>query len=138
MLLIEEGVGHGSFSLDSLFTTGTYVFRAYTNWMQNFSEPNYYEQTLEVIDPETDEYRPNTISEKNLDAQFLPEGGRAVAGLEAVYGVIVKDPSGRVSRIWKGVSQMKRGRKSPGLRSIPLELAALGCFWEVAKLLRPV
>lgn len=95
MLLIEEGVGHGSFSLDSLFTTGTYVFRAYTNWMQNFSEPNYYEQTLEVIDPETDEYRPGKILEKTLDAQFLPEGGRAVAGLEAVYGVIIKDASGQ-------------------------------------------
>jgi hypothetical protein len=95
MLLIEEGVGHGSFKLDSLFTTGTYVFRAYTNWMQNFTEPNYYEQTLEVIDPETDEYQPHTILGKNLDAQFLPEGGRAVGGLEAVYGVIIKDASGQ-------------------------------------------
>ncbi|MGB5188522.1 hypothetical protein [Robiginitalea sp.] len=94
MLLIEEGVGNGSFSLDSLFTTGTYTFRAYTNWMLNFSEPNYYEQTLEVIDPETDEYRPTADLGKFLDAQFLPEGGRAVAGLEAVYGVIIKYPSG--------------------------------------------
>ena len=94
MLLIEEGVGHGSFKIDSLFTTGTYKFMAYTNWMLNFSEPNHFEQQLDVIDPETDEYLPERLSEGELDIQFLPEGGQAVTGLETVYGVIVKDASG--------------------------------------------
>lgn len=126
MLLIEEGVGHGSFKLDSLFTTGTYVFRAYTNWMQNFSEPNYYEQTLEVIDPETDEYRPDTIAEEKLDAQFLPEGGRAVAGLEAVYGVIIKDASGQGVPNLEGSITDGAGQEITRFKVNPLGIGRVG------------
>ena len=126
MLLIEEGVGHGSFSLDSLFTTGTYVFRAYTNWMQNFSEPNHYEQTLEVIDPDTDDYRPIAEFGQSIDAQFLPEGGRAVAGLETVYGVIVKDPSGRGVPNLEGSITDKGGQEITRFKVNPFGIGRVG------------
>ncbi len=133
MLLIEEGVGHGSFRLDSLFTTGTYIFRAYTNWMQNFSEPNYYEQTLEVIDPETDEYLPINNSDKNLDAQFLPEGGRAVAGLEVVYGVIVKDPSGQGVPNLEGSITDEAGQEITRFKVNPFGIGRVGLLLGKAR-----
>lgn len=94
MLLIKDGVGHATLKVDSLFTTGTYVFRAYTNWMLNFSEPNYFEQRVNIIDPETDDFFITTHMDGEPDIQFLPEGGQAVKGLEAVFGIVAKDPSG--------------------------------------------
>ena len=94
LIRITNGTGNGIIELDSLFQTGKYRFKAYTNWMRNFSEPNAFEQELTVIDPETD----SEINRKSVvfepDAQFLPEGGHAVAGLTSVYGAIIKDNDG--------------------------------------------
>lgn len=94
LIRIENGIGSGLIRLDSTFTTGTYRFKSYTNWMRNFSEPNYYEQELTVIDPEkTEEISP---AEKDLvvDAQFLPESGHALIGVNAIFGVVIKDDKG--------------------------------------------
>ncbi len=94
MIRIENGVGSGVIRLDSTFTTGTYRFKGFTNWMRNFSEPNYFEQVLTVIDPEkTDEIAP-VETELSVDAQFLPESGHALVGVNANFGVIIKDDKG--------------------------------------------
>ncbi|MBT8264018.1 MAG: hypothetical protein KJN75_01645, partial [Muriicola sp.] len=59
LIRIEDGIGNGTIVIDSLFTTGNYTLKAYTNWMRNFSEPNYFEQTISIIDPEkTKEVKP--------------------------------------------------------------------------------
>ena len=94
LIRIEQGVGSGIIEIDSLFTTGNYRFKAYTNWMRNFSEPNYFEQEIRILDPETDTTDSEILSNPGVDAQFLPEGGHAVAGLDIVYGAVVKDEQG--------------------------------------------
>jgi hypothetical protein len=94
MVLAKNGVASGSFQIDSLFTSGQYTFKAYTNWMRNFQEQNYFEQTVKIIDPGTEDTKTaKTISAK-LDAQFLPEGGHFVANTKNSVGVIVKDSLG--------------------------------------------
>ena len=94
MIRIQEGVGNGIIELDSLFTSGNYLFKAYTNWMRNFSEPNYYQQSLTIIDPEiTAEIKPKN-TDLVVDAQFLPESGHALVGINATYGVVIKDDRG--------------------------------------------
>lgn len=94
MILASNGVANGSFQIDSLFTSGEYTFKAYTNWMRNFDEKNYYTQTVKIIDPEVE----NTIKTKalssKLDAQFLPEGGHFVVDVNNSVGVIIKDSLG--------------------------------------------
>jgi hypothetical protein len=62
--------------------------------MRNFSEPNYFQQSIDILDPETHSTLPIEKLPTDLDVQFLPEGGHAVAGLPAVYGVIIKDAGG--------------------------------------------
>ncbi len=94
MIRIADGVGSGLIRLDSTFTSGSYRFRSYTNWMRNFSEPNYFEQTLTVIDPEKTEEIAPIEKELVVDAQFLPESGHAITGINAVFGVIIKDEKG--------------------------------------------
>jgi len=94
LIKIENGSGSGLIKVDSLFTTGTYHFKSYTNWMRNFNEPNYFEQSLTIIDPEqTAEIK---AEEKKLvvDAQFLPESGHALIGINSIFGAIIKDEEG--------------------------------------------
>lgn len=94
LIRIENGIGSGNIAIDSLFTTGTYTFKAYTNWMRNFSEPNYFQQSISIIDPEkTKEIKP-TLEKLIVDAQFLPESGHALVGIDAIFGVIIKDEKG--------------------------------------------
>ncbi len=94
LIKIENGTGSGLIKVDSLFTTGTYNFKSYTNWMRNFEEPNYFEQSLTIIDPE--ETAEIKAEEKKLkvDAQFLPESGHALIGINSIFGVIIKDEEG--------------------------------------------
>lgn len=94
LIRIQDGVGKGVFTLDSLFQTGRYTLKAYTNWMRNFSEANYYQQSFEVLNPETHSSIPLKALPVDLEAQFLPEGGHAVAGLSSVFGIIIKDTDG--------------------------------------------
>jgi len=94
MFLVNEGVVHGSFFVDSLFTSGNYVFKAFTNWMKNFDEQNFYIENIKVIDPEIENRLiPKVISSK-LDAQFLPEGGHLLANVRNTIGVVIKDSLG--------------------------------------------
>jgi hypothetical protein len=94
LVFVNEGVANGMFMVDSLFTSGNYVFKAYTNWMKNFDEQNFYIQNIKVIDPEIESnVIPQVISSK-LDAQFLPEGGHLLANTENTMGVVIKDELG--------------------------------------------
>ncbi|MEJ2584532.1 MAG: hypothetical protein P8Z38_05640, partial [Robiginitalea sp.] len=94
MIRIRNGVGQGVFELDSLFHTGSYTFKGYTNWMRNFSEANYFQQSIEVLDPETHSTLPVKSLPSGPDVQILPEGGHAVAGIPTVFGIIIKDAGG--------------------------------------------
>jgi hypothetical protein len=94
LILVENGVSNGTFFIDSLFTSGTYTFKAYTNWMKNFDEQNFYMQTIKIIDPEDQSALNSTIVSSKIDAQFLPEGGHLIANTENTIGVVVKDSLG--------------------------------------------
>lgn len=94
MILASNGAANGSFQIDSLFTSGQYVFKAYTNWMRNFDEQNYYSQTVKIIDSEIEKPKNSQVITSTLDAQFLPEGGHFIANTQNSVGVIVKDSLG--------------------------------------------
>ncbi len=94
LIRIENGVGSGLIAIDSLFNTGTYRFTSYTNWMRNFAEPNYFEQSLTIIDPEQTEELKAEEKKLIVDAQFLPESGHALTGINSIFGVIIKDDKG--------------------------------------------
>ncbi len=94
LIKVENGVAIGQFFIDSLFTSGNYTLKAYTNWMRNFEERNFYSQSIEVIDAEvTPEIKSKVVSNK-VDAQFLPEGGHFVSNTENSVGVVIKDSLG--------------------------------------------
>jgi hypothetical protein len=94
LVKVSNGFTHNVFEIDSSFTSGNYRFKAYTNWMKNFDEPNAFVESFRVIDPEVENAIKKTTAAYALDAQFLPEGGHFVDAVKTNVGVIVKDPEG--------------------------------------------
>lgn len=94
LIKVENGLSYNAFVIDSLFTTGNYKFRAYTNWMLNFNERNYYEHSFFVIDSKTKNTQKKVESNKEYTIQILPEGGHLVSEIKNNIGIIVKDKNG--------------------------------------------
>lgn len=93
LFLASEGVASGLFNIDSTMMSGNYIFKAYTNWMRNFEEQNYFVQEIKIINP--DDYDSKKIAEVNaVDAQFLPEGGHLIINAQNTIGVVIKDAEG--------------------------------------------
>ncbi|MCE2612787.1 hypothetical protein LVD13_07370 [Flavobacteriaceae bacterium D16] len=94
LVKVTDGFTHNVFEIDSLFTSGNYTFKAYTNWMKNFEEPNAFVESFRVIDPEVESTDKITVIENTLDAQFLPEGGHFVDAVRTNVGVIIRNAKG--------------------------------------------
>ncbi|WP_138432364.1 Plug domain-containing protein [Winogradskyella algicola] len=94
LIKVNNGIASNVFNVDSLFNSGYYNIKAYTNWMRNFNEPNYYNESIRVIDPEKENFIEKPIINNDIDAQFLPESGHLLNGILNKVGVIVKDNQG--------------------------------------------
>ncbi|WP_111682469.1 hypothetical protein [Winogradskyella tangerina] len=95
LLRVKDAVTSNIFEIDSSLATGTYTFKAYTNWMKNFRESNHYEQTFKVIDADNlQEIKPIKPEDINIDLQILGEGGRISYNLNNVVGIIAKNQFG--------------------------------------------
>ena len=93
MILANDGVASGLFEIDDVFPSGNYVFKAYTNWMKNFEEPNFYTQYIKVNNPDDFSYEDDE-DYYEIDAQFLPEGGHLILDAKNTIGVVIKDDYG--------------------------------------------
>ena len=94
LLLVENGIASNVFYIDSL-PTGTYTFKAYTNWMKNFDENNHYQQSFKVIDTEDNQFiKPVKFSDLDIDLQVLGEGGHILFGVPNTIGIIAKNNLG--------------------------------------------
>ncbi|WP_435254079.1 hypothetical protein [Tenacibaculum sp. A30] len=94
LIKVNRGIAYNSFEIDSLFSSGKYTFKAYTNWMKNFDEPNAFIESFKVIDPEKKSYLKRSTLSNSIDAQFLPEGGHFVNNIKTKVGVTIKDNNG--------------------------------------------
>lgn len=94
LVRVFDGVASNVFAIDSLFTSGYYNIKAYTNWMLNFTEQNHYVESVKIIDPEVEEYVEESFVANDIDAQFLPESGHLLHGIVNNIGVVIKDNQG--------------------------------------------
>ena len=95
------------------YPSGFYEVRAYTSFMQNFSEAsifsrvfavyekpkeegNYYTEnpTILLRKSETSEFRPKTENLRKINCTFYPEGGHIIAGKPCRVAFKVTDDSG--------------------------------------------
>jgi len=94
LIKVEDGVASNTFELDSLFSSGNYNVKAYTNWMLNFNEQNHYVESIRIINPDTENYVEEKRVQSGIDAQFLPESGHLLNGVINTIGVVIKDDLG--------------------------------------------
>lgn len=97
---LTKNGAEGALFVPATLSSGNYVLRAYTNWMKNFGEDFFFHQPISIINPFVAfEMRTDSVNNQvRYDAQFLPEGGELVTGLESVVGVRV------VNKYGKGIS----------------------------------
>ena len=94
LVKMEEGFANNVFAIDSSFTTGSYTFKAYTNWMKNFNQMDAFLEKFQVLDAEANNENENVADQNNIDVQFLPEGGNLINDVKTTVGVIVKNAKG--------------------------------------------
>lgn len=92
--LTAEG-GNGTLFLPASLNAGTYVLRAYTRWMQNFSADYFFEKTLTIVNPFKPLGLPLLPALPDYAVQVFPEGGQLVQGLPGRVAFQVTDASGR-------------------------------------------
>ena len=94
-IALKNGSGSGSFFLPFTINSGSYKFRAYTNWMKN-SDPDYFfEKPLNIVN--TLKTAPVSLHRMDglYDIQFFPEGGNLVTNIKTKIGFRVVNHEGR-------------------------------------------
>jgi hypothetical protein len=95
------GFGSGQIQLPDSLPSGTYLLRAYTQWMKNFGEEYFYQRHIKVL---SEFSPPSTLpaQQSSLDLQFFPEGGNLVQGILSKVAVKVLGENGLGKRL-KGI-----------------------------------
>ncbi|WP_223653069.1 TonB-dependent receptor plug domain-containing protein [Hymenobacter psoromatis] len=108
-LRLAGGRGYGDIELGDTLAAGTYLLRAYTDWMRNAGNGEYFfERQLQVWpaapnQPDAPDAGPALAISRTApktpvgkpDVQFFAEGGNLVAGLPATVGFKAQAASGR-------------------------------------------
>lgn len=98
VLLAAEGSAYAHIPLDDSLPSGKYIFRAYTNWMKNFSDSLYYEQIIDIAGLSSDslaEAPARSARRTGYDIQFLPESGIILSDVLNHIGIKALSPGGK-------------------------------------------
>lgn len=93
---LAQGRGCGSVQIPVSLNTGNYTLRAYTQWMKNEDPEFFFHQPITIINTfrgREPAYKPEDVV--TLDAQFMPEGGNLVDGIESIVGFRVVNQFGK-------------------------------------------
>jgi len=91
--LSEKG-GSGSFYLPLTLNSDNYTLRAYTNWMRNTGPDYFFEKMISVVNtikPADGTFATDSI---RVTANFFPEGGNMVQGIESKVAFQITDQNG--------------------------------------------
>lgn len=80
---LDENGGEGSLFIPATLPSDTYLVRAYTNWMKNFSSDFYFTKKITVVNPFLKPGTPVAEKAAPVSVQFFPEGGHLVNGLRS-------------------------------------------------------
>jgi hypothetical protein len=92
----QNGLAYGDIALMDSLSSGNYQIRAYTDWMRNFDDQWYFKQNLIVWnlkEQKAEEYI-RQLKERDIDFQFLPEGGTFIEGIKTKMAFKATDQNG--------------------------------------------
>ncbi len=98
LLLSKDGIARGDFLLPDSIPEGNYTVRAYTRYMQNFSEESYFHKRIVIAGAKSSleldkSFREGKPSE--IDVDFLPEGGSFIVNAINYIGFKAIDEKGK-------------------------------------------
>ena len=93
-IALTNGRGGGSFFLPASIASANYELRAYTNWMKNSGSDFFFKKSICIVNPFVKTEQP-VQSESKIFADFFPEGGHLVAGLQSKIAFRITDFSGK-------------------------------------------
>jgi hypothetical protein len=97
LLKISNGRANGLFRLSDTLITGSYELRAYTRTDNTLGQPAF-RRTISIVSGLSQPNKPTSLPDSSVkdrvDVQFLPEGGRWVAGLSTRLGIKAVDKRG--------------------------------------------
>jgi hypothetical protein len=94
---LKNGEGNGSLFLPASINTGNYRLRAYTHWMKNFDAGFYFHKNISVVNTfrKLEHKKETPVETQEVHAQFFPEGGDLVYGLQSKVAFQVTDTRGK-------------------------------------------
>jgi TonB-dependent SusC/RagA subfamily outer membrane receptor len=107
-LRLDSGVCWGDFALPDSISTGNYRIRAYTQWMLNQDQLDFFDQAILVGSftkrnvSDTQMQQTPHLTKDKADLQFFPEGGTLVEGIESKVAFKAIDANGHSINV-KGV-----------------------------------
>jgi TonB-dependent SusC/RagA subfamily outer membrane receptor len=99
-LRLDSGVCWGDFALPDSISAGNYRIRAYTQWMLNQGESDFFYQNISAGSftkrnvSDTQMQQTPHLSKDKADLQFFPEGGTLVEGIESKVAFKAIDANG--------------------------------------------
>lgn len=120
---VQNGLSYGNLHLADTLTSGIYQLRAYTSWMRNFDEQWFFRKDLVIWNLRDKNILSDSkeLESRDLDFQFMPEGGTFLAGINNrvafklidrngkgldAEGVILDEKSNEIAKIKSGYKGM--------------------------------
>lgn len=130
-LPLTKGITWGDIPLPDSLRAGNYRIRAYTNYMRNFGDEYFFDNTIQIgnsLDSSTltaKNKKPAVTSlSSQTDVQFFPEGGNQVYGIRSKIAFKALGADG-LGRDVSGYLSDKQGKKVLEFKS---EYAGMGVF----------
>lgn len=125
LLLVENGLASGVINITSAFVPGDYTITAFTNWMRNFEEQNYFTEKIKVLATSYDNVASSIDAPGKIDVQFLPESGHLLNGIINTVGVVARGENGYGL---SGATVLVRDSKDKTVGNITLNEVGIGKF----------
>ena len=93
-IALAKGFGTGSFFITASIPSGHYTLRGYTNWMKNSGPEFYFQKEISIVNSFQKLEGQKAVQTTSFDAQFFPEGGHLINGLQNLVGFQVVNSSG--------------------------------------------
>ena len=108
----RNGQGAGQLELTSDLPEGSYLLRAYTNWMRNFGNEYFYTKRLMIYNSgNRAETSKGPSGSPKIDLQFFPEGGELIGNLPGLMAFKALKENGQSVEV-KGTIFDDEGKKA--------------------------
>lgn len=90
-ILLDKGIGAGSFSLGKELKGGVYILKAYTNLMKNAGPNVFFEKEISIVNTFNLNLAAPKADSTDVDIQFFPEGGDLVENIQSNVAFKITD-----------------------------------------------